>query len=448
MAATASATTSPAFSSRLGFILSSAGSAIGLGCIWKFPYMAAQNGGSAFFMVYLLLAMTLGLALMSVEMALGRASGSGVAGAFLKLGGPRWRWLGRLPMITAFIIMGFYCVVGGWSLAYLFKSLLGQVVSNDAGLLADRFSALISNPWQAIAWHAGFLGLSAFIVLGGVQQGIEKMSRWLMPMLFILMLVLIVRGVTLPGAMAGVEFLLVPDFSKLGFDTVLAALGLAFFSLSLGMGAMVTYGAYLDAGSDLPASAGWVVALTLVACLLGGLLVIPPAFAMGLDPQSGPGLTFISMPSIFAHMPAGDLFAALFFALLLVAALTSSVSLLEVCARFAIDEFGMSRRRAVLGFTLGMFLVGIPAALSFGVWKDATLFGRNAFDLMDYATSNVMLPVSGIATAILGGWFCWRTVASQMRQRAGSRRVLLAVGRVIVAMVAPVAIAVILVRGV
>lgn len=435
------------FSSRLGFILSSAGSAIGLGCIWKFPYLATQNGGGAFFMLYLMLALTLGLALMSVEMALGRASGRGVLGAFREMGGKRWSLWGYLPVATAFVIMAFYCVVGGWSLAYVFNSFTGNVVSNDAAVLSARFNDLITHPVQSLLWHAGFLGLTALVVLGGVQRGIEMMSRKLMPLLFILMIVLIARGVTLPGAWEGVEFLLKPDFSAVGFDTVLAALGMAFFSLSLGMGAMVTYGAYLDRNSDLPSSAGWVVALTLFVCLLGGLLVIPPAFAMGIGPQGGPGLTFISMPTIFAGMTGGGIFAALFFVLLLVAALTSSVSLLEVCARFAMDELGLSRKKAVLGAAAGMMLLGIPAGLSFGIWSDLTIFGRNAFDLMDHLTSNIMLPLGGIATAVFCGWFCWRDIAEQLRHGNKARVTLLNATRLIVGVVAPLAISVILVRG-
>lgn len=436
------------FSSRAGFILSSAGSAIGLGCIWKFPYLTTQHGGAAFFLTYLVLALTLGLALMSAEMALGRACARGVTGAFHQLGGRRWRIWGYLPVATAFLIMGFYCVVGGWSLAYVFQALSGKVVSNDAAELASRFNGLIGNPWQALFWLAGFLGLTAAVVLAGVQRGIELMSRKLMPLLFILMIVLIARGVTLPGAWEGVRFLLKPDFSTFGFDIVLAALGLAFFSLSLGMGAMVTYGAYLKPESDLPASAGWVVSLTLFVCLLGGLLVIPPAFALGIGAQAGPGLTFISMPAIFASMSGGAFFAALFFVLLLVAALTSSVSLLEVCARFAIDELGMSRRTAVASASAGMFALGIPAALSFGAGAEIRLLGRHAFDLMDYLSSSIMLPVAGIATAILCGWVCWREVATQLQHANSTRQALLRATRFIVGVVAPLAISVILIRGI
>lgn len=435
------------FSSRLGFILSSAGSAIGLGCIWKFPYMATQHGGGAFFLVYLALALTLGLALMSAEMALGRASGQGVCGAFRSLGSKRWRYCGYLPVATAFVIMGFYCVVGGWSLAYVFNALAGQVVSQDAALLTERFNTLIAHPVQAILWLAGFLGLTALVVLGGVQRGIEMMSRRLMPLLFILMLLLIARGITLPGAWEGVIFLLRPDFSAFSFNTLLAALGLAFFSLSLGMGAMVTYGAYLKADSDLPGAAAWVVALTLFVCLLGGLLVVPPAFALGIGPQGGPGLTFISMPAIFASMPGGEIFAVLFFVLLLVAALTSSVSLLEVCARFAIDELGLSRRMAVLASSAGIFVLGVPAALSFSPENTLSLLGHTAFDLMDQLTSNIMLPLGGMATAVFCGWFCWREIGAQLRYRNRARRPLLAATRIIVALVAPLAISVILLRG-
>ncbi len=438
---------STTFSSRPGFILSSAGSAIGLGCIWKFPYMATQHGGGAFFLVYIGLALTLGLALMSTEMALGRATGQGICGAFRSLGNRRWQAWAYLPVATAFIIMGFYCVVGGWSLAYVAGSLRGEVVGKDLTLLTSRFNALIANPGMAVMWMAGFLALTAAVVLGGIQRGIELMSRWLMPLLFVLMLVLIVRGVTLPGAWEGVQFLLRPDFSGFSFGTLLAVLGLAFFSLSLGMGAMVTYGAYLKPESDLPASAGWVVALTLLVCLLGGLLVVPPAFALGIGTQAGPGLTFISMPAIFASMAGGEIFAVLFFVLLLVAALTSSVSLLEVCVRFGIDELGFGRRKAVLIASAGMFALGVPAALSFSLMSDMTLSGRHAFDFMDHITSNIMLPVGGIATAVFCAWFCWHDLAAQLRHQDRSRSRLLLGARIVVGIVAPLAISVILLQG-
>ncbi|UTH72827.1 sodium-dependent transporter [Chromobacterium sp. IIBBL 290-4] len=400
--------------SRLGFILAAAGSAIGLGAIWKFPYVAATNGGGAFLFVYLGICLTLGLVLMLSEMALGRAANAGAVGAFRKLAGGGWPVIGYMGVLVCFLILSFYSVVGGWTIAYIGKSIDGGILTADAKKLGDIFGGFISHPSQPLIYHAAFALMTLGVVAGGVQKGIEKLSKFLMPALFGLMLLLIARGLTLPGALEGMAYFLAPDFSKLSGAMLMDALGLAFFSLSLGLGIMITYGSYVGRDSNLVGSALWVILLTVATCFLAGLMVLPAVFAFGFDPSAGPGLTFITMPAVFAHLPMGQLFAAMFFCLLLLAALTSSVSLLEVITSFAIDELGLSRRSAACGMALATFLLGIPASLSLGVWGDYQLFGMNFFDLLDFVTSKLLMPLGELLLALFVGWKAWPVVRAEL----------------------------------
>ncbi|MCD4505663.1 sodium-dependent transporter [Chromobacterium piscinae] len=400
--------------SRLGFILAAAGSAIGLGAIWKFPYVAATNGGGAFLFIYLGICLTLGLALMVSEMALGRATSAGAVGAFRKLAGGFWPVIGYMGVLVCFLILSFYSVVGGWTVAYIVKSLQGSIMTSDPKALGAIFTGFISDPVQPVLYHGGFALLTLGVVVGGVQKGIEALSKFLMPALFVLMLVLIARGLTLPGALEGVSYFVAPDFSKVSAAMLVDALGLAFFSLSLGLGIMITYGSYVGRESKLVSSALWVIALTVATCFLAGLMVLPAVFAFGFDPSAGPGLTFITMPAVFAHLPLGQLFAVMFFCLLLLAALTSSVSLLEVVTSFAIDELRLSRRAAAILMAAGTFLLGIPASLSLGVWGDYQLGGMNFFDLLDFVTSKLLMPAGELLLALFVGWKAWPVVKAEL----------------------------------
>ncbi|MGC0154193.1 sodium-dependent transporter [Chromobacterium vaccinii] len=400
--------------SRLGFILAAAGSAIGLGAIWKFPYVAATNGGGAFLFVYLGICLTLGLVLMVSEMALGRAANAGAVGAFRRLAGGFWPVIGYMGVLVCFLILSFYSVVGGWTVAYIVKSLQGSIMTSDPKALGAIFSGFISDPVQPVLYHGGFALLTLAVVVGGVQKGIETLSKFLMPALFALMLVLIARGLTLPGAIEGVGYFVAPDFSKVSAAMLVDALGLAFFSLSLGLGIMITYGSYVGRESKLVSSALWVIALTVATCFLAGLMVLPAVFAFGFDPSAGPGLTFITMPAVFAHLPLGQLFAVMFFCLLLLAALTSSVSLLEVVTSFAIDELRLSRRAAAVLMAAGTFLLGVPASLSLGVWGDYQLFGMNFFDLLDFVTSKLLMPAGELLLALFVGWKAWPAVRGEL----------------------------------
>ena len=405
--------------SRLGFILAATGSAIGLGAIWKFPYVAATNGGGAFLLIYFLICLTVGLALMLGEMALGRAAGNSAVGTFRDLRGGRWPLVGFVGVLVCFLIYSFYSVVGGWTIAYIGKSFGGEILTSDAKVLGNIFNGFITDPALPLLYHGLFAGLTLAVVIGGVQKGIENLSKFLMPALFVLMLVLIARALTLPGAVDGLLYFLTPDFSKVTGTMLVDAMGLAFFSLSLGMGIMITYGSYVDKEANLLSSSLWVIALTVLTCFLAGLMVLPAVFAFGFDPSAGPGLTFITMPAVFAQMVGGQLFAVLFFFLLLVAALTSSVSLLEVVVSFVIDEFKVGRKAAALGVSLMVFLLGIPASLSLGIWSEYTVFGLGFFDLLDFLTSKLLMPVGEVLLAIFVGWKVWPVIEAELS--AGAR---------------------------
>jgi len=432
------------WSSRLGFILTAAGSAVGLGCIWKFPYVAVNNGGGAFLLIFLAITATLGYVLLQMEMALGRHAGTGVYGAFRRLGGRCWAVAGAMAVLTSALVLSFYSVVGGWTIAYGVKAAEGQLANLPSGAFGPLFAGFISTPGAPLLYQAIFVALTLYVVVGGVQQSIEQISKYLMPLLLVLVLVLIGRVLTLPGAVDGMRQFLQLDFAQVTGHTIIAALGLSFFSLSLGVGVMTTYGSYMGENTAVPGSALWVVLITMVSSILGGLLVLPAVFAFGIDPASGPGLTFISMPQVFAHLPAGSFFACLFFGLLLIAALTSSVSLLEVSASFFMDQFGWSRGRATTVPALLILLAGIPASLSFGPLSDWRIGGKTIFDALDYLTSNLLLPLGGMATALLASWVAWRALQPHL---ARNGRPPAAATRLLAGVVGPLLIGVILWQG-
>ncbi|MCL1887052.1 MAG: sodium-dependent transporter [Betaproteobacteria bacterium] len=406
--------------SRLGFILAAAGSAVGLGAIWKFPYVAAQNGGGAFLLLFLVMVFTLGISIMIAEMTVGQISQKSPVGAYRYFGGKPWSLVGYIGVACGFLILSFYSVVGGWTIFYMVQSVDGSILIPDTLLLKQIFDAFITNPVEPLGYHAAFMAVTAGVVLVGVQKGIERVSKSLMLMLFLLILVLIVRSLTLPGASEGVMYFLTPDFSKVNAKMMLEAMGLAFFSLSLGMGCMMTYGSYVSNETNIANSAASVVGLTTAVCVLAGLMILPAVFAFKLSPAEGPGLTFIIMPAVFSHLGGGQFFAILFFFLLFVAALTSSVSLMEVVTSFFIDEFNMPRIGVSIIMAILMFVVGIAASLSLGAWKEYTLFGSNIFHLLDYVTSHLMMPFGGIMITVLVGWKASRPVAARLALADGT----------------------------
>ncbi|MCX8123786.1 MAG: sodium-dependent transporter [Spirochaetes bacterium] len=392
--------------SKIGFVLAAAGSAIGLGNVWKFPYVTGANGGAAFVFVYLVSVLILGLPIMIAELVIGRHTEKDPVGAFKQIaGGTTWEFVGYLGVLSGFFILSFCSVVGGWTIGYIVKSITGSMSTvTETSQAAVVFKEYVANPYLSILYHVLFMLSCMYIVIKGIKNGIEKWSKILMPMLFLILIVLIVRGITMEGSLEGIIFFLNPDFSKITIDSVLSALGQSFFSLSLGMGAMITYGSYLSRKDKILHSALWIVVLDTLVAILAGLAIFPSVFAMSLSPQEGPGLIFHVIPAVFARMPLGQFFEFLFFVLLFIAALTSGISLLEVVVAYITDEKGWSRNKAVLIMGSIITLLGIPSALSFGTLREFTILNNTFFDFMDKLTSNYMLPIGGFFIAICLGW--------------------------------------------
>lgn len=394
----------------MGFILAASGSAVGLGNVWKFPYIVGENGGGAFVLIYLVCIFVIGTPVMLAEFTLGRKTNRNPVGAFEQLR-PKSPWIGigYMGVLGGFLILSFYGVVGGWTFAYVVKSITGSVLafphSKEPG---EFFASFIGNSWEVLFYHALFMGTCIAIVLRGVHGGIEKACNILMPTLVIILVLLMIRSLTLDGAMEGVAFYLTPDFSKITGSVVLIALGHAFFSLSLGMGAMITYGSYLSEKENLASSTAYVVMLDTLIALLVGMVIFPAVFAMGLEPAEGPGLVFSVLPTVFASIPLGHGVAVIFFVLLAIAAVTSGISLLEVVVAYFIDQRGWQRKRAVLIAGLTTFAFGIPSGLSFGVMADVKFLGMTFFDNIDSIASHYLLPLGGMLTAIFVGWV-WGT---------------------------------------
>jgi neurotransmitter:Na+ symporter, NSS family len=394
----------------MGFILAAAGSAVGLGNIWKFPYITGQNGGGAFVLVYLVCIAFIGLPIMMAEFLIGRHAQRDAVGSFAALEGRRSPWclVGWGGVITSFILLSFYAVVAGWSFDYVVKSITGGFAGLSPEEIHGLFGKLVSSPAQIILWQAFFILATIGVVVGGVRGGIERWSKVLMPILFLLLIFLFVQGMLSPGAGAALEFMFRPDFSSLTPQSILEAMGHAFFTLSLGAGTMITYGSYLSRDSDLLSLSVRITILDTLVALLAGLAIFPVVFAAGLEPSGGPGLVFKTIPIVFSALPFGQVLAVVFFVLLSFAALSSSISMLEVSVAYLIDEKGWKRSTAT--FLLGglAFVVGIPCALSFNRWADVTPFwGKNFFDFYDLLVSSYLLPLGGLMVAIYAGWF-WK----------------------------------------
>ena len=389
--------------SRFGFIMAAAGSAVGLGNIWRFPYITGKFGGAAFVAVYLAVVIVLGISVMLAEFVIGRKAQSDAVGSFRKLGGGAWPMVGWMGFFCGFVILSYYAVIAGWTLAYMFKSFGGLMAAAGEGKAGDVFGAFVSDPVQSISYHVAVMAITSGIVYKGISGGIEKSCKILMPALFVILLVLIVRSVTLPGAGAGLEFYLKPDFSKLTSEAILAAVGQGFFSLSLGMGCMITYGSYLGKDDYLPSIARTVVFLDTSVAILAGFVIFPAVFAFGIEPGAGPGLTFVTLPAVFAQMPMGSIFSFAFFLLLFIAALTSAISLLEVVVTYAIDQLKWNRAKAAIVMGTAIALLGIPSALSVG-GHIPQIAGKDFLDAADFLTNNVIMPLGGIFIAVFVGW--------------------------------------------
>lgn len=414
------------FSGKIGFVLAAAGSAIGLGNIWRFPYLAAKYGGGIFLLIYILLAVTFGFSIMVAEIAIGRKTGKSPIGAFRALD-KRFTFVGVIASVIAFLITPYYSVIGGWVIRYLVAFITGessQMVGNGADVY---FSEFIAQPITPIICTALFILAATFVVIRGVNKGIEKASRVLMPILVILSVIIAIYSVTLPGAMDGVKYLFIPNFDNFSIKTVVAAMGQMFYSMSLAMGIMITYGSYLKKTDDLESSVSHIEIFDTVIAIIAALMIIPAVFAFsGGDPEAlnkGAGLMFVTLPKVFSVMPFGRFAGAAFFLLVLFAALTSTISLMEAVVSTVCDEFKISRRKAVIGFTVIAILLSMPSSLGYGLWSDFKILGLQILDQFDFLTNSLLMPIVAFLTCIIVGYIIKpKSVSDEVKLSSKFRR--------------------------
>ena len=414
------------FGSRLGIVLATAGSAVGLGNVWRFPTMTGENGGAAFILVYIICVLLLGIPCMLNEFIIGRHAQANTARAYAKLAnGTPWRFIGYFGVFTGFLISGYYCVVSGWCLQYVYASIAGELDGNPA-YVQQYFDDFSSNPWKPIVWLVLFFLITHFVIVRGVEKGIEKASKLMMPLLFMLLIIIAVASCLLPNAGKGISFLFSPDFSKVDSNVLLSALGQAFYSLSLGMGCLCTYASYFSRNTHLTKSAVQIVSIDTLIAILAGLMIFPAVFSVGGDVGAGPSLVFITLPNVFnqafSAMPlVGHLIALLFYLLLSVAALTSLISLHEVSTAFFHEELNISRSNGATIVTVLCSLIGVFCSLSF-YNADISLFGMSLFDLFDFTTGQIFLPVGGFLTCLFLGWYVPKQIVRDEFTNQGTLR--------------------------
>ena len=397
------------FGSHLGVILATAGSAVGLGNVWRFPYMTGQNGGAVFIMIYVVCVLLLGIPCMISEFIVGRRGRANTARAFSKMsGGGPWSLIGYMGVLTGFLITGYYAVVAGWCGQYIWASLIGHM-SGSPEYFQEYFASLSSDPVKPVLWTVIMLGLTYLIIEKGVRDGIERASKVMMPTLFILLLVIVVASCMLPGAEKGIDFLFKPDFSKINSDVFLAALGQAFYSLSIAMGCLCTYASYFSKDTNLTNSASQIAVIDCLVAILAGLMIFPAAFAVGVNPDSGASLVFITLPNVFQQAFAGIpmlgyVISLVFFALLTLAALTSLISLHEVSTAFLHEELVITRKKAAVIVTVTTIIIGSFCSLSLGAVDGLAVWGKTLFDCFDFVTGQIFLPIVGFLTCIFIGW--------------------------------------------
>lgn len=393
------------FATRLGVIATTVGSAVGLGNIWRFPFEAGANGGGAFLLIDLFFIFIVGVPVVCAEFIIGRHTGSNVRGAFRSLTPVKaWGAVGYLGLLASVMILSFYSVVAGWTMEYFFRSFGGFGGADSVEALHGRFDAFATSDWRPLGWTIAFLSINYLILSRGVEKGIEKMSNVMMPLLFAILIVFCVNSLMMPGASEGLKFLFSPDFSKVTPKVVLSAMGQAFFSLSLGLGCLITYSSYFKRDTPLLRTAGVMASLDTLVAILAGVIIFPAVFTFGMEPAAGPKLVFEILPSIFSRLPLSILWSALFFLLLFLASLSSTISMSEICIAYLTDEHGMSRRKAtIINIATAMVLGGL-CALSFGSLSGFTIFGMTLFNLFDFMASNILLPLGGMAISIFAGW--------------------------------------------
>lgn len=406
------------FATKLGAVAAAVGSAVGFGNIWRFPYITGQDGGGAFLIIYILAVLFLGIPLMIAEFSIGRTAHRNVVGAFRKVA-PKSAWwiVGALGLAVAMLILGFYVVISGWTLCYTWRALTNDFASTvsamqtaDASLdaaaaLTKDFGSFVSSPFAPVAWTIAAILINAGILLGGVQKGIERASRVLMPVLGLLLLVLVGNSFRLDGFSQGMSFLFVPDFSKVNGHVLIDAIGQAFFSLSVAMGIMIAYGSYLSDETKLGKTASQVAIMDTIIAILAGIVIFPACFSFGIEPGQGSGLVFVTLPAVFLQMPGGYIVGVLFFFLITLAGITSCISIFEVPISFLQEEMKMSRKKAVAACCVFALILGTACSLSLGLWNGFQIAGNCLFDFLDHATSLYMMPICAFLTAILVGWF-------------------------------------------
>lgn len=412
------------FGSKLGVILASAGSAVGLGNIWRFPYETGENGGAAFIIIYLGCVLLMGIPIMVAEFLIGRRSRSNTAGAYQRLApGTPWKWLGRMGVLAGFLILSYYTVVAGWTLEFIYEAATNSFAGKTAEGFIASFDSFVANPWRPLIWLIVFMLMTHYIIVKGVEKGIEKSAKIMMPALFILLIILAICSISLPGSSAGINFLFKPDFSQVNSKAFLSAMGQAFFSLSLGMGCLCTYASYFKNDTPLPKVALNVATIDTLVAILAGIIIFPAAFSVGIKPDAGPSLLFITLPNVF-QQAFGSIpllaitLSIMFYVLLAVAALTSTISLHEVVTAYLHEEFKMTRKKAAWIVTSCCTILGIFCSLSLGIGKEYTLFGMTLFDLFDYVTAKLMMPIGGFLIAIFTGWYLdkkivWEEITNQ-----------------------------------
>ncbi len=437
------------FVTKTGVIAATVGSAVGLGNIWRFPYEAGMHGGGAFLMVYILFVFVMGIPVLVAEFVLGRASRSNGVGAFGKLA-PRspLRVSAYMGIVASLMILSFYSVVAGWIIEYLCQAVVDLFVTAPATAYAERFDTFIANPWRSVLWTVLFLWLNLMVLRRGIEKGIERISNVLMPALFVMLVAFCVNSLMQSRAAEGVAFLLKPDFSQLTPGVCIGAMGQAFFSLSLGLTCMLTYASYFSDDTRLTRSASITAVLDLMVAVLSGLIIFPAVFSYGFEPAAGPKLVFEILPSIFAQMPGGGVWAVAFFMLLLFASLTSTISMSEISITYFMEEHKMQRRNACWLSTGIATVFGLLCALSFGMLDGVRVFGMTIFDLFDYVSSNILLPIGGIMLSVTAGWVIdKRLLRSQLTNGGTVRNVWIGALRFCMRYVAPISIAMVFVSS-
>ena len=394
------------FGSRFGALVALAGSAVGLGNLWRFPYLVGENGGAAFIIIYILMSFLICLPIFICEFVVGRRSQENAYSAFRDLsGGSWWKYVGVMTVIVPLIVTSYYSVVGGWSIGYFFKSLTFSFTHGESQTgISTMFGDFVSSPWLSLLAHTIFLLATAVIVAAGIKGGIEKFSKVMMPLLFVIVLGIAIYSITLPGAKAGLDYLFNPDFSKINAKACAAALGQAFFSLSIGFGTIMTYASYVSKKENVMFQSTAAAVSDLAFALIAGIAIMPAVFAFGLNPQSGPGLVFETLPYVFSQMPAGGIVAILFFVALLVAAITSSISMFEVGVAYLVEEKKLPRWGACAVIFAFCWILGVLCSLSFGPLSDVKIFGRTIFDFFDNLSSNVLMTLGSLLTVLFVGW--------------------------------------------